>query len=41
MAAGVAMLAGKLLPLGKGVRVGVGDRRERYDVKHDPQRLRP
>src|SRR5260370_14508016 len=41
MATGVAMLAGKLSPLGKGVRVGPGDRRERHDVENDPQRLRP
>ena len=35
------MLAGKLAPFRKRVRVGPRDRRERHDVKHDPQRLRP
>ena len=38
---GVAVLAGKFRPLRKGVRIGVGDRRERQDVKDDPERLRP
>ena len=41
MAAGVAMLAGELAPFRERMRVGVGDRRERQDVKDDPERLRP
>ena len=41
MAAGVAVLAGKFAPFGKGVRIGIGDRRERQDVEDDPERLRP
>ena len=41
MARGIAMLAGEFRPFGEGVRVSIGDRRERDDVEHDPQRLRP
>ena len=41
MARRVAVLAGKFGPVRKGVRIGIGDRRERQDVQHDPERLRP
>ena len=41
MAGGIAVLAGKLRPFRKGVRIGVGDRRKGQDVENDPQRLRP
>ncbi|MGY3528432.1 hypothetical protein ACVISU_001200 [Bradyrhizobium sp. USDA 4452] len=35
------MLAGEFAPLGEGMRIGPGDRRERHDVEDHPQRLGP
>src|SRR5271154_3723664 len=39
MARGIAVLAGKFRPLGKGVRISPGDRRKGEDMQNDPERL--
>ena len=41
LTARVAMVAGKVPPFSKRMRIGPGDRRERQDVENDPERLRP